>query len=80
MIQGTTMSIQKDPKLYLGIPKDSYFCLKMLSDKMKYPLSDIIITLKKIRLNEPYSILGTQFGRSSRNVGQIFKRPRCQHL
>lgn len=74
MLKGTLISIDRAPKLLLDIPKESYFCLQILSDKTPVPHTDILITLKKIRLNEPYTILAMQFGRSSVNIGQIFRR------
>ncbi|XP_056636272.1 uncharacterized protein LOC130444923 isoform X1 [Diorhabda sublineata] len=74
MLKGTMMSIEREPKFLVGIPKESYFCLQVLSQKIPVPHINILITLKKIRLNEPSSILAMQFGRSSVNIGQIFKR------
>lgn len=67
MLKGTMLSIEKNPKLLLGIPKKSYFCLQILADKTSLPIENILITPKKIRLDEPYTILGMQFGRSSAN-------------
>ncbi|KAF5287147.1 hypothetical protein FQA39_LY16025 [Lamprigera yunnana] len=69
VLKGTTMSIQKDPKLYLGISRDIYFC-----KKIPCAHQDILIVLKKIRLNESYSILAMQFAKSAANIGQIFKQ------
>ncbi|KAJ8976202.1 hypothetical protein NQ317_018868 [Molorchus minor] len=56
-----TYLIEKDPKLYLGIPSHSLFIIEMLSQKCKISKLDIFITLKKIKLDVSYRILADDF-------------------
>lgn len=74
IVKATMLFIEKEPKLYLGIPKEAYFCLEILSKKIPAPLTDVLITLKKIRFNEPCSMLSIQFGRTASNIGQTFRQ------
>lgn len=46
----TLMSISREPKLLLGLPKTSYFCIKLLSESVKATDVHIMITLKKFEL------------------------------
>lgn len=68
------MSIEKNPKLFLGLPSQSYSLLDLLSVKIPSPLINILITLKKIRLDDPFTILGVHFGMSSTSASRIFRR------
>lgn len=74
MLKGTIWSIEGDPKLYLGLPVESYHLIKMLATKASLPLTDIFITLKKIRLNYSFAILAKDFGMSISNSSRIFAK------
>lgn len=74
MLKGTLMTIERQPKLLLGLPADSYFLIKLLSDKSQLNLKDILIVLKKIRLNDAFAILALDFGMSISNVSRIFSK------
>ncbi|KAF9404882.1 hypothetical protein HW555_014119 [Spodoptera exigua] len=67
-------AIEKEPKMLLGLPKQSYHLIKLLSDNIPLPSKHILITLKKIKLNESFSILALQFGCSQSTICRIFSR------
>ncbi|GBM78426.1 hypothetical protein AVEN_96767-1 [Araneus ventricosus] len=70
---GTILAIEKKPFLNLGVPKECFFIVSLLSKKTNCPHVNVLITLKKIRLNDPYAILAQQFGMSESNICRIFK-------
>lgn len=45
-------AIDKEPKMLLGLPKQSYHLIKLLSENIPHPTLHILITLKKIILNK----------------------------
>lgn len=62
----TCLKIEHHSKLYLGIPKQSYFVISLLEENTKCPLLHILITLKKIKLNDSYQRLEIDF--NTRNI------------
>lgn len=70
----TLVSIEMEPKMLIGLPKKSYYLIKLLSDNIPLPTVDILITLKKIKLNESVSILAMQFGYTQSTISRIFKK------
>ncbi|GBL87999.1 hypothetical protein AVEN_133671-1 [Araneus ventricosus] len=70
---GTILAIEKKHCLNLGVPKECFFIVSLLSKKTNCPHVNVLITLKKIRLNDPYAILAQQFGMSESNICCIFK-------
>lgn len=65
-------AIEKEPKMLIGLDKESYHLIKLLSENIPLPTINILITLKKIKLNEPFSILALQFGYPEREICRIF--------
>ncbi|KAL0811979.1 hypothetical protein ABMA28_009377 [Loxostege sticticalis] len=74
MRSGMLTAVEKEPKMLLGIPEKSYHLLKLLSENVSLPTIDILITLKKIKLNESFSILALHFGYSQSTISRIFSR------
>lgn len=70
----TLLAIEKEPKMLLGVPKKSYYIIKLLSENLPLPTVDILITLKKIKLNESFSILALQFGYTQSAISRIFSK------
>lgn len=64
--------IEKQSRFYLGLPQRTYYLVKMLSNWIDSSYVDILITLKKIRLDDVYIRLGNDFGISAVRVGNIF--------
>ncbi|XP_072943802.1 uncharacterized protein [Epargyreus clarus] len=74
MRSGMLSAIEKQPKMLLGLPKQSYHLIKLLSDNIPLPTIDILITLKKLKLNDSFSILGLHFGYSQSTISRIFSK------
>lgn len=53
--------IERNPKLYLGIPPESLFIVKIICSKCQVGKIEVFISLKKIKLNLPYSVLADDF-------------------
>lgn len=51
--KSTLLKIEKNSKLYLGLPRQSYFIISLLEENIKCPLVNILITLKKLNLMTP---------------------------
>ena len=70
-----------EPRIYLGVVPDRISFLTLLSNKLSWD-QDMFITahdavcliFRKIRLNESFTILGYEFGISSREASRIFIR------
>ncbi|CAL1267712.1 unnamed protein product [Larinioides sclopetarius] len=74
MLVGTVLSIEKEPKLYLGITKKSFYLIKLLSEETSLPINHIYLVLKKIRLNLQFSILAMDFGLTTSTACRIFSK------
>lgn len=67
-------AIDKEPKMLLGLPKQSYHLIKLLIKNITLPTLHILITLKKIKLNESFSILALQFGYSQSTIISLLEK------
>lgn len=70
----TTKLINASSTMYIGIPQDCKFLVDVLSNQLRIDLRDIILCLRKIRLNESFGILGDGFGLSSTTASRIFSK------
>jgi len=66
--------IEKNPKMYLGIPDNAFFIIKLLSQETGITKEEICLTLYKIKLNDTFSRLGDEFGVSASNASVVFRR------
>lgn len=64
--------INNHPRLYIGVPSDCYFIVGLVADRLHISLRDILLCLRKIRLNEQFSILGDAFGLPCPTCSTIF--------
>ncbi|XP_037963539.2 uncharacterized protein LOC119691085 [Plutella xylostella] len=67
-------AIENEPKMLIGLPKRCYYLIKLLSENIPLHTIDILITLKKIKLNESFSILALQFGYTQSTISRIFSK------
>ncbi|CAH1996129.1 unnamed protein product [Acanthoscelides obtectus] len=58
----TMRSISKKPMMYVGIPKECYFLIKLLHKHTSIKVEHILLCLKKIRMNSTFSELEDNFG------------------
>ncbi|XP_046407708.1 uncharacterized protein LOC124172309 [Ischnura elegans] len=63
-----------DSKFFLGIPPHSKYIIKILSETIGSNLADVLLTLKKIKLDSSFKELGYTFGMSESNASRIFRR------
>lgn len=73
MQEGTLKAITREPKLFLGLPPASYACIEYLCNHIKVSLTDVLVTMKKIRWREPNSMLAIHFGVSESTVARRFR-------
>lgn len=66
------LSIERNPKLFLGLPPQCYLTITFLSKKVNCSTPNIMIALKKMKLNDSFEILGHHFGLSSSSICRIF--------
>jgi DNA-directed RNA polymerase specialized sigma subunit len=66
--------IRQKPQLYLGLPAQMYFVIDDLSQRVHVSVLNLLITLKKIRLDLSYKLLGAHFGVSESYVCRTFKQ------
>lgn len=66
--------ITNKPKMYLGIPNDAFFLIKLLSQETGITTEEICSTLHKIKLNDTFARLGDEFGVSASNASAVFRR------
>lgn len=71
MIVGTLLSIEKKPKLFLGLPPRSFFLIKLLCEQAPLPTKHIYIALKKTHLNMSFSIMAVDFGLSVSTLSRV---------
>lgn len=66
--------VRKNPRLYLGIPKDTFYIVDLLLKNTHGTLTkdNILLILKKIRLNDAFPVLADEFGISASHASRIF--------
>ncbi|XP_026677303.1 uncharacterized protein LOC113466266 [Diaphorina citri] len=71
---GIKERIMEYPLFYIGIPNDVLFLLDILVKSTNQTERDVLLCLKKLRLNEPYIILGQDFKITPQHAGAIFHK------
>lgn len=56
--KSTIILMETKSRFYLGIPRETYLLVKLLSKHVRVTYRNVLITLKNIRLNDTYSRLG----------------------
>lgn len=72
MLIGTVMSIEKNPKIFLGLPPRRFYLIQMMSEDIPLPTNHIYVVLKKLKLNTSFAILALDFGLSVSSISRIF--------
>lgn len=73
MQKAALLCISREPQLLLGLPKECYIFINILSQATKCIPRNVIITLKTISLHQPNAILGLDFGLATSTVTKIFR-------
>ncbi|XP_062542517.1 uncharacterized protein LOC134210488 [Armigeres subalbatus] len=66
--------MQEKSMQYLGIPTNGLYILESLQETTNISERDIMIVLRKIRLNESFDMLSDCFGLSRSRISQIFDK------
>lgn len=79
MRQATISMMKERPRHYMGINKSCLFIIGLLQRKTKLSEVKIMMTLRKIRLNEEFQTLGDLFDVNRRTAGKYFREsvPLC---
>lgn len=62
----------QDPRFFLGLPKAEFRVIQMASDLLNISARDIMVTIRKIRLNDSHKRLAYDFNLSTGHVSRIF--------
>nr|XP_021194606.2 uncharacterized protein LOC110379318 [Helicoverpa armigera] len=73
-LTNTLERIQKNPKFYIGIPKDYFFLINIIQRNTNIPEEYIYLCLQKIRLNSTFTELGDHFGISKYYAYKLFQK------
>lgn len=71
-LEVTTFNIEHNSRLFLGIPQEEYFLIKITENATRLSYHRIMITIKKIRCNDSYERLSILFGMSKSMISKIF--------
>jgi hypothetical protein len=71
-LQLTMMIIKKTPRFYLGIPEECYFLVDIIEKHTNISKKNILLCLKKIRLDTTFSELGDNFGITLSYASKVF--------
>lgn len=66
--------IEKQPRSYIGVPKNCYFLIDIIKDKLDIPKHHILLCLNKIRLDCTFHILVDDFGTNASSLSKVFTK------
>lgn len=66
--------IKRNSRHYVGVPDNCYFVVEMLSNTTNICINNILLILKKIRLNASFVELGDDFAISSSQASKVFSK------
>lgn len=72
MLEHTVGKIEKRPQFYIGVPKNCYLLIKIINEHTGIPKHQILLCLKKIRLDSKFSELSDEFEISASYASKIF--------
>lgn len=75
-VSRTIQIIKKKPQHYIGVPENCYFIIELLSKAANISENNIMLILKKIRLNNSFVELADDFGISTSQASKIF----CKYI
>ncbi|XP_063833447.1 uncharacterized protein LOC135082597 [Ostrinia nubilalis] len=71
-LKNTMRLIEKKPLMYVGITKECYFLIQLIHKHTNIKVENILLCLKKIRLNSTFSELEDNFGISLSYASKLF--------
>lgn len=73
-LESTLNKITKNPRSYIGIPKDCYFIVSVIHEQTNIPFNHLLLCLKKIRLDNSFRELGDDFAMDPTYASKIFAK------
>lgn len=70
--KSTIQVVESNSKFYLGLPQEIYILVHFITENESIIYRDVLITLKKIRLDDAYFRLATDFGVSTSTIQRTF--------
>lgn len=74
MLKGSFMATERNPRLYLGLLPESVFAFKLITENSGLSIVNIYVVLKKLRMDNPFSILAAGFGSSIATLSRMFTK------
>ncbi|XP_023951319.2 uncharacterized protein LOC112055435 [Bicyclus anynana] len=72
IIKYTVMKIMKNPRSYMGLPKNCLYLIELIATDTQIPVNHVLLCLKKIRLNSPFRELADDFSISTTYASKVF--------
>lgn len=72
MLQCTLLKINRNPRVYIGVPKDCYYLIDLIENNINIPPVHLLMCLKKIRLNNSFKELADDFSITKSYASKIF--------
>lgn len=72
ILECTLIKIIKNPRSYLGVPRNCYYLIDLIEEQKSIPANHILLCLKKIRLNNPFRELADDFSMNPTHASKIF--------
>ncbi|XP_037051840.1 uncharacterized protein LOC119085530 [Bradysia coprophila] len=76
MLQGTVSLIKRKPLLYTGMQTSRFVRLQKLADEWNFPELKLLLTLRKLHLDEEFEILGDAFDLDKSTSEQYYHESR----
>ncbi|XP_047021860.1 uncharacterized protein LOC124631486 [Helicoverpa zea] len=68
------LKITNNPLFYIGVPKNCFYLINLIEEKLSIPVNHILMCLKKIRLNNTFRELADDFSMDPTHSSKIFLR------
>lgn len=72
ILQQTISKITRNPRAYIGVPKNCYNIIQLIEETTNISASNILMCFKKIRLNNPFRELADDFSISPTYASKMF--------
>lgn len=73
-VRRTCLLIKTNPRFYIGVPKDCYFLINIITEVLHVPVINVLLCLKKIRRNSAFTEIGDDFGMNLSQASRIIKK------
>ncbi|XP_047034147.1 uncharacterized protein LOC124640422 [Helicoverpa zea] len=74
ILELTILKITNNPRFYIGVPKNCFYLINLIAEKLHIPVNHVLMCLRKIRLNNPFRELADDFSMDPTYASKIFLR------